>query len=137
MSAVVKETPSSLSTLTAQWLKAKKDELDAVLARRKIDEQIVALMPKKDEGSVSQDVGFFHVSVTYGINRKVDSKRLDVDWESLPATVQAAFRVSYDVAAKEYKALSGKDLDAAIAYVESKPASASVKVEIIDPAKKG
>lgn len=131
MSAVLKEPSVELSTLVAQWLEAKRLEIAAIEARRGIDAEIVKLMPKKDEGSVSKDVGLFKVGVTYGINRKVDSKRVDAEWESLSDTVKAAFRRSYDLATKEYKALSGADLDAAVAFVESKPASPSVKVEVI------
>lgn len=130
MSAVLKE-PTALETLVAQWIEAKRAEIAAIQARRDVDAKIVAVMPKKDEGTVSENVGFFKVGVTYGITRKVDSKKLDPEFESLPDAVKAAFRRSYDVAAKEFKALSGADLDAAIAFVESKPSSPSVKVEVI------
>jgi hypothetical protein len=135
MSAVVKETPATLGALIPQWVEAKRQEIIAIQARRDIDKQIVALMPKKDEGTESKDVGFFKVSVSYGIDRKVDSKKLDDEYDQLSTAVQNAFRIKYEVAAKEYKALSGADLDAAVAFVESKPSSPSVKIEVIDQAK--
>lgn len=131
MSAALKENEVQLPTLVAEWFEAKRVELKAIEARRAIDTKIVALMPKKDEGSESKVVGLFKVIVTFGINRKVDSKKLDAGWGALSETVRAAFRRSYDVAAKEYKALSGADLTAAIDFVESKPASPSVKIEVV------
>lgn len=131
MSAVLKEPEVQLSTLVAQWLEAKRVEINAIEARRTIDAEIVKLMPKKDEGSVSKKVGLFKVGVTFGVSRKADTEALRLAWEQLSEVVKGAFRWKAEVSTTEFKALSEKDADAAAYFVESKPASPSVKIEVI------
>jgi len=105
----------------------------AVANRRKVDVEIAALFrdPDIDEGTISKQAGEFKGSVEFGITRKADTNALRSKWKDLPLTVQAAFRWKAEVATKEYKALSDEDKAIAIEFVESKPASPSVKVELI------
>lgn len=120
-----------LAALLKKRIDAKTAEDLAVKNRRAIDGQIVALLPKKTEGSVSQEAGQFKVTVTYGIDRKANTEYLQDSWFSLPPAVQKAFRWKAEVSTKEFKALSETEGAIAIDFVESKPSSPSLKVEPI------
>lgn len=125
--------PLNLQELINIRIAAKRAEEAAVTERRRIDEQISELLkdPNKPEGSVSQKLDGFKVTVTYKIDRKADTDKLSADWSKLSAAAQAAFKWKADVAVGELKKLTGKDATVAAAYITSKEASPSITIEAI------
>lgn len=121
----------TLDQLIAARLTAKRQEEAAIQARREIDEQIATLLRPTDklEGSVSQKIEGYKITVQYGINRSVDTEKLSADWSKIPASAQAAFRWKADVAVSELKKLDGVDATVAAVYITSKPAAPQIKIE--------
>lgn len=79
----------SLSTLVAARIEAKRAEDAAVKARREVDAQIAEFLkdPAKLEGSVSQKLAEgYKVTVTYKLDRKVDTDALKTGWKNSPST---------------------------------------------------
>ncbi len=68
----------SLSELIAARIAAKRIEDEAIAERRLIDKQIADMLkdPAKPEGSISQRTEGCKVTVTYKIDRKVDTDAL-------------------------------------------------------------
>lgn len=125
--------PMNLQDLINIRIAAKRAEDAAVAERRRIDATIADLLkdPNKPEGSISQKLDEYKVTVTYKIDRKADTDRLSADWAKLSAAAQAAFKWKVDVAVGELKKLTGKDATVAAAYVTSKEASPSITIEAI------
>ena len=63
---------SEIDQLAFDLEAAKTHELHAKEARLVIEEKIVALTEKKEEGTVSKKGDYYKLSVTFGIDRKVD-----------------------------------------------------------------
>jgi len=79
----------------------KKDA--AVAERRRIDSTLAELLKDatKPEGSVSAKVDGYKVTVTFKIDRKVDSEKLTSDWSKLPIDVQNAFKWAASLSVSE------------------------------------
>ena len=118
----------TLEKLLPVWLNAKESEQKAIEHRRKLDRMIQDLMPRKDEGSISQDFGDYKVSVTYKLDRKIDTDRLRYDWEQLPPEVWGAVKWSASISMTEYRNRPAAE-QALSPYITTKPASPSVTVE--------
>lgn len=123
----------SLTQLIATRIAAKRAEDAAVAERRRIDGAIAEFLkdPNKPEGSVSQKADGYKVTVTYKIDRKVDSEKLTSEWTKLPAEVQAAFKWSAALSVSEYRKLEGRAQACATKFFESKEASPSIKIEAV------
>lgn len=126
----------TIEQLVAARIPAKRAEDAAIAHRREIDAAIAAKLPlpadKDGEGTASQkfDDGL-KLSIVYGLTRKVsDEASLKAAWEALPAAVQGAFRWKPEVDVKALKALSAEDRLAAAKFIEAKPSTPSVKLEI-------
>lgn len=124
---------STLQELAVKRLAAKAAEEAAVAERRRLDLEIALLLqdPNKPEGTVTQKPEGFKVSVTYGINRKVDTAALQVAWNTLPKPVQDAVRWKAEVSATGLKALAADEALILSKFVTAKPASPEVKVEAV------
>lgn len=122
----------ALKELAQKRVLAKKAEDEAAAARKEIDNQIAALLAKADltEGTATEKLEGFKVSVTYNVNRKVDTKKLQSDWAKLPAAVQAAINWKAELSTTVFRTLDQDAVLALSTYMESKPATPSVKVEI-------
>lgn len=125
----------TISELVAARISAKQAEDDAIAERRSIDEQLAELLknPEKPEGSIStklDDMGL-KLTVTYKINRSVDSKKLQSEWEKLSAGAQAAFKWKADVTVSELRKLEGIDATVASAYITSKPGSPGIEIQAV------
>lgn len=125
----------TISQLVAARISAKQAEDAAIAERRNIDAQIAELLkdPNKSEGSVSQrldDMGV-KLTVTYKINRSVDNKKLQAEWDKLTAGAQAAFKWKADVSVTELRKLEGIDATVASAYITAKPGAPSVEIDVI------
>jgi hypothetical protein len=127
-----------IATLVAAWQAAKAAEKAANQQRLEIEEQIVAALPPTQlECTVSEKLDGVRVSVSYGINRKVDTEKLREIWDRLPVAAQHAFRWKAEPDMKKLRAIRELLPDAyaaAAAVIEAKPAKASVTVEAIEQA---
>jgi hypothetical protein len=123
----------TLEQLITARLAAKRDEDTAVAARRALDGQIAELLkdPAKVEGTVSQKIEGYKISVTYAVTRKADADRLQKEWDKLPASVAAAFRWKPEVSTTELRKLEGIDATVAASFITTTPASASIKIEAV------
>lgn len=74
-----------LEQLCADWLQAKKAEQKANAERIAIEEQIVSLTGKRDEGAKTVDATGFKITITGKISRKMDWKA----WETIKAQIPA------------------------------------------------
>lgn len=99
---------ATLHELRCAWQEAKALEAKAAQERRAIEDAILALLPSKTEGTVTdKDSG---ISVAFKVNRKVDSDALQLAWPSLGANAQRAFKWRAEIDARQLKAL--QELDA-------------------------
>ncbi len=123
----------SLSTLIAARIAAKRAEDAAVTERRRIDASIAELLkdPAKLEGTVSQKLDGYKLSVTYAVTRKADTDKLQKEWDKLPPAVAAAFRWKAEVSTTELRKLEGSEAAAAASFITTSPASPSIKIEAV------
>lgn len=123
----------SISELIAARIAAKRAEDAAVAERRRIDGVIADLLKdaNKPEGSISQKADGYKLTVTYKIDRKVDTDKLQAAWSKLSATAAQAFKWKADVSVSELRKLEGADAAAASVFITSKPASPSITIEAV------
>jgi hypothetical protein len=123
----------TIQQLITARLAAKRDEDAAVAARRALDGQIAELLkdPAKVEGTVSQKIEGYKISVTYAVSRKADADKLQMEWGKLPASVAAAFRWKPEVSTTELRKLEGIDATVAASFITTTPASPSIKIEAV------
>lgn len=124
----------TIQDLVTARIAAKRIEDEAVAKRREIDEQIsLQLSTGKAEGTESMklpDIGA-KVTVTYKVARKVDTDALQERWEFLSEEQRAAFKWSADISVTALRKFEGNDLVAVSKFFESKPASPTIKIEMI------
>lgn len=123
----------TLPELIAARVAAKAAEDAAIAERRRIDGEILVALSAsaKVEGSVTTKTDTHKITVTYKVDRKVDTERLQAEWVKLPAAAQAAFKWKADVSVSELRRLSPVDVGLVAAYVTSKAATPSVTIEPI------
>lgn len=125
------DTTLTLPTLLEALLAAKAEEKRINDQRKQIEAAILLLLPTKEEGTVTQEVGSQKLSVAYKINRTVSATVMQ-DWANLTEAAQKAFRFKPELDLKSYRALQELAPDAYIeasAYVTAKPASPYLSVE--------
>lgn len=121
---------ATLNELKAAWLAAKAAERAANEERLAVEAAILALMPEKTEGTVSDEST--GISVAYKVTRKVSTDDLQNDWMHLSQTVQSAFTWKADVSAKQIKAIQELDPAAfavAAKYITSTPAKPAITIK--------
>ena len=123
----------TLTQLIAARIAAKRIEDQAVAERRDLDKQIAELLkdPNKPEGAISHKADGYKVTVTYKVDRKVDSEKLQAAWSKLSAAASAAFKWKADVSVTELRKLEGADAAAAAVFITSQPSSPSIKIEAV------
>lgn len=123
-------TPATLHELRCAWMAAKALEAKAAQERRAIEDAILAMLPSKAEGTVTdKDSG---VSATFKVNRKVDSDALQLAWPSLNTNAQRAFKWKAEIDARQLKALQELDAPtyAAIApLITATPAKPAISIK--------
>ena len=121
----------TLQELARQRILAKAIEDNAVAERRKIDKQIADLLldPSKPEGTVSQAPEGFKVTVTYGVTRKLDTKKLQSDWTNLPPAVQDSIKWKAELATTKFRDLDKDAVLVLSTYMETKPSAPTVEVK--------
>jgi hypothetical protein len=117
----------TLAELKTAWLAAKTAERNANEERLAVEQAILALMPQKSEGAVTDaETG---VSVTFKVTRTVDTEAVQRDWTALPPSVQDAFKWKADLDTKKFKALQElvpTDFTVLARYVTSKASKPSI-----------
>lgn len=123
----------TITELIAARIAAKRAEDSAIAERRRIDASIAELLkdPGKTEGSISQKADGYKVTVTYKVDRKVDSDKLQAAWPKLSAAAAQAFKWKADVSVSELRKLEGADAATAAVFITSKPASPSITIEAV------
>jgi len=58
--------------LASEWIEAKKEEVEANKKRIGIEDELIALLGAKEEGSETHNIEDFKVAITGRLNRKVD-----------------------------------------------------------------
>jgi hypothetical protein len=120
----------TITELTAALKVAKAAEDNAKALRLEIEGKIVALYAKPATGEGTHNDEEF--SITWKLNRTVDSEKLSAGYESLPVNAQRAFRWKAEVELKNLRALAELDpvsYSAAAEYITSKPAKPSIDLK--------
>lgn len=126
--------PLTLAQVAASWMQAKEAERQAIEYRRSLDKMMVELLPKKDEGSVTEKDGNYKITASYKLDRKVDSAKLAEIWGDLDEHAQKAFKWKADVAVSELRKVQEFEPDVYAKLAEcitTKPASTAVSVELL------
>lgn len=114
---------------------AKRTEGLATQARIDAEKELIALLPMKDEGSVSMKGSAYKVSITYGFNRTVDAQALEAIKREVPPDLfeQAIdYKPSLVMAGLRYLAANEPETYAILAQaITSKPSKPSVKIEAL------
>jgi hypothetical protein len=120
----------TITELTAALKAAKAAEEKAKADRLDIEAKMVALFAKPATGEGTHNDEDF--SITWKLNRTVDTDKLSAAYESLPANAQRAFRWKAEVELKNLRALSELDpvsYSAAAEFITSKPAKPSIELK--------
>jgi hypothetical protein len=123
----------ALTDLVAEWRIAKEAENDAVFARRELESMIINLMPKKDEGSVTEATEEGKVTVTYKITRKVDTAELQANWAGLGRNTQNCFKWAADISTAAMRSVQELDNVAylqAAKFITSTPAKPALTIKL-------
>ena len=100
---------SDLTELAQEWVRAKKEEADAVSARRAIEDELTRLLAVKEteEGQTTFHDGAYSIKVTCRMTRKVDSdllQELALENGVEQAHLSTLFRWKPELNMKEWKA---------------------------------
>jgi hypothetical protein len=123
--------PKTPELLAQAWLDAKAEENSARAKRIEIEEELLAILPCREEGSQTSKLENGMRVVTEGrMTRSIDAKALQDDWSGLPAIIQGAFHWKPDLKITCFKSLEDDHKALIAKYVTTKPAKAGVKVEV-------
>lgn len=125
-------TDQTLEQLSADWLKAKAEEAAANKRRVAIEDQIVALTGKKDEGSQTIEATGFKVTVTGKVSRKMDWDK----WETVKAQIApnlhpVKFKPELDEKGVKYLQANEPEIYALLP-IEVKPAKTAIEVKAVE-----
>ena len=126
------DAPKTLEQLSADWLQTKKAEATANKLRVAIEDQIVALTGKKDEGSQTVEATGFKVTVTGKVSRKMDWDK----WETIKAQIApnlhpVKFKPELDEKGVKYLQANEPEIYALLP-IEVKPAKTAIEVKAIE-----
>ena len=123
--------PKTPELLAQDWLDAKAEENAARAKRVEIEEELLAILPCREEGSQTSKLENGMRVVTEGrLTRSIDAKALADDWNDLPAIIQGTFHWKPDLKITCFKSLEDDHKALIAKYVTTKPAKAGVKVEV-------
>jgi len=123
--------PKTPELLAQDWLDAKAEENAARAKRIEIEEELLAILPCREEGSQTIKLENGMRVVTEGrMTRSIDAKVLQDDWNDLPAIIQGTFHWKPDLKITCFKSLEDDHKALIAKYVTTKPAKAGVKVEV-------
>lgn len=130
---------NALIKLTLERIEAKRKEDAAATDRKRLDAEIAAILEEdlKTAGKATGTVGRrleeqgIRVVASFSQSASVDQEALARDLDKLPGVIRDAFRVKYEPVSDKVKALPPADLLTLAKYVTTKPASPSIKVEVL------
>lgn len=123
---------ADLKELGQAWLQAKAAEVRAVAQRLAIEEQIVALTGKRDEGSKTHDAPGLKIVVTGKVTRKMDWKQWNEVVGEFPAELRPVkLKPELDERGVKWLAEHRPDLYAKLP-MEVKPAKTAIEVKAIE-----
>ena len=123
---------SEIDQLAFDLEAAKTHELHAKEARLAIEEKLVALVEKKEEGTISKKGDYYKLSVTFGIDRKVDSDIARSLAIQLGDEYERIFKWEAKIDTKEMRFLIDKKPEVyalCARAITSKPRKPSLKIE--------
>lgn len=123
-------TDLTIGKLTALLRQAKQDELVAKTERLRLETLIEAkyAKPATGEGTHADE----EFTITWKLNRTVDTEKLKEHFEKLPANAQNAFRWKAEVNLSHLRSLFNLDPAAynkAAEFITSKPAKPSIELK--------
>lgn len=119
-----------LKTLATEWLAAKKNEQAAVAERVAVEERIVALTGKKDEGAETHTADEFKVTVTGKVSRTMDWKAWATIKAQIPVDLQPV-KLKEELDEKGVKYLQSNEPEIyALLPITIKPAKTAVSIEV-------
>ena len=120
------------NTLATEWLRAKAEEAAANKRRLQIEEQLVAELGKKDEGSKTVDLGQFKVTLTGKVTRRMDWDK----WEQVKGQIAPALwpvKMKPELDEKGVKWLQQNEVEIyALLPIEVKPAKTAIEVKAVE-----
>lgn len=124
----------ALEKLCADWLKAKQVETAANDLRLNIEEQIVALTGKKDEGAKTVDAEGYKLTITGKISKKMDWAKWEAIKSQIPDLLHPVkFKPEVDEKGVKYLQQNNPEIYALLP-LEVKPAKTSVEVKLKEEA---
>lgn len=139
MSNVIELKPAAereLDQLGAAWLQAKAEEAEANKRRVAIEEQIVARVGVKDEGTFSASTSHFKFSTTGRVTRTLDADALHGLDAVIPAAIlQRLVEYKPSLRLAELRYIENNEPDYYRAFSKAltvKPAKPGVKIEEIE-----
>lgn len=122
---------NTLEALCEDWLAAKENERKATALRVSIEDMIVGITGKKDEGAQTHEAGNFKVAVTGKVTRKMDWDKWDQVKASIPANLHPV-KLKPELDEKGVKWLRDNQPDLyALLPIETKPAKTAVEVKAV------
>lgn len=123
---------TEVQQLCNEWLQAKKEEAAANKRRVEIEDQIVFIIGKRDEGSKTHDLGGFKVTVTGKVTRKMDWKAWETVKEQIAPNLHPV-KMEPKLDEKGVKWLHDNEPDIyKLLPIEVKPAKTAVDVKVVD-----
>lgn len=123
---------TDLKQLSADWLAAKKDEAAANKRRVGIEEQIVAIVGKRDEGSQTTEADGYKITTTGKVTRKMDWDK----WETIKSQIApnlhpVKFKPELDEKGVKYLQANEPEIYALLP-IEVKPAKTAIEVKAVE-----
>lgn len=120
----------TITELTQQLRQAKQAETDAKAERLRIENLIVEQFakPESNEGTHNDE----DFTITWKLNRTVNTDQLAADYEDLPTNAKNAFRWKAEVNLAYLRSLSEIDpasYNKAAVFITSKPAKPSIELK--------
>lgn len=123
---------NELKELCNKWLHAKANETKATKERIAIEDEIVALTGKKEEGAQTIDAGAFKVTVTGKVSRKMDWTAWETVKHSIPTNLHPV-KLKPELDERGVKYLQANEPDIyKILPIEIKPAKTAVEVKAVE-----
>jgi phage baseplate assembly protein W len=129
----IMEQPSELDDLLYQWALTKKAERDAAKARVDVEEQILALVGSKPEGSETHETEYYRITVTGNVRRSVDAAALAAVQSEIPQAIfDRVFKYEPKLDLREMRYVQNNEpgIYSTIAQaITAKPGKPTIKVE--------
>lgn len=122
----------TLEQLSAEWLRAKAEEAAANKRRIGIEDQIVALTGKRDEGSQTIEATGFKVTVTGKVSMKLDWDKWQSVRDKIPRNLWP-IKTEEKLDERGVKYLRSNEPEIyALIPVEIKPAKTAIEVKAVE-----